>query len=87
MSACSNCGHPVKIGLRNAALEEPWIVTIDWDETHTSPPIGPLSQQEARKLATDIRKGLKKNGKPWQNRVHLSRIVTPETALSWSNVG
>ena len=86
MSACTNCGHPVKIGLRNASLAEPHVVTIDWDDTHTSPPIGPLSYQDARDLATQIRKGLKKNQHPWQGRVRISRIAEPSTALSWAKV-
>lgn len=81
MSACDNCGAPVgEVGLPG----DLHVIYIKWDDTHTSPPIGPfVGYAESQKVATRIRKALRRNGKPWQNRVSTVSVRPPEVAMSW----
>lgn len=62
----------------------PYVVYIQWDDTHTSPPIGPffyLTEMELfkRKARAELRRrGINVNG-----RVRSEYLASPERAESW----
>lgn len=60
-----------------------YVVTIQWDKDHSSPPIGPLFRAEAEEFATRARKALRRQGRYRQGAVQLKVCRSPETAESW----
>lgn len=65
-------------------MNELWVLQIEWDHEHWSPPIGPFrSYSEAKRAAVEARKRLKANDKPYQSRVHLSQIRSMWTMRGW----
>jgi len=79
------------------AASPKWVVQILWDTQvdedsgrtteFWSPPIGPFYKHtEADKAATAIRKGLRKNGRPYHLRVKTSIMHSLDHALGWDQL-
>jgi len=66
----------------------PCVVRIHWGTINgtsfDSPPIGPFERYaDAARFATEMRKRLRRVGRPWRNRVTIEYIASPGKALSW----
>lgn len=60
------------------------ILYVEWDDGHTSPPVGPYRNiTEANKDATAMRKALKANGHPFR-RVRTGYLRSRAEAWSWN---
>lgn len=60
-----------------------YIITIHWDESHTSPPIGPYTRAEAGREATAIRKKLRMVGRYRQGCVQVTVLRPPGAWRGW----
>lgn len=61
-----------------------YVLQIDWGHGYRSPVIGPFSTLgEANKTASEIRRELRRAGRPYRGRVRCSIIVSPQLALGW----
>ena len=83
--SCPQCGHEITIEDVAGRNELLFVLYINWDATHQSPPIGPFNSVDANRAEKEIRSKMRAAGyRHHGKRMVERRVIKPgESWKSW----